>query len=67
MFATASNFHPSLIFVGKAGNVTIRVESCKGCYSGKLQPCISLGEKLLAEVNTLAYYATLTIMAVKVL
>ncbi len=31
MFATDIDFHPSLIIVGEAGSITIRVESC-GLY-----------------------------------
>ncbi len=45
MFAPVSHFHPSLIFVGKAETVIIRVESLKGLHSGKLQPVLQILEE----------------------
>jgi hypothetical protein len=38
VFANVSHLHPSLIFLGQVWEPTIRVESCSGLHSGKLQP-----------------------------
>ncbi len=37
MFANVSRFHPSLIFLGKGWEPTIKVKSRKGLSSGNLQ------------------------------
>ncbi len=49
MFATVGHFHPSLIFVGKAGNITI---SRKGLPCAKLHPW-------QVEVNDRGKYSSL--------
>jgi hypothetical protein len=40
--ATFINFHPILLFVGKAWSITIKIESRKGLDYGKLQCCLQI-------------------------
>ncbi len=66
MLTTAIQSHPILIFAGKVP--TIRVEFCKVLHSGRLQVFptnIRLDWKWVEVANTLAYYDTATITAVK--
>ncbi len=69
MFATVGHFHPSLAFFVKAGAYQTRVKPLKGPHAnGKLLGLtenIKLEWKWMAVANTLAYYDTATITAVK--
>ena len=68
MFATAIHFHLSLIFAGKARSLPLEWGFCKVFHSGSLLVLptnIRLGLQSIKVANTLAYYDTAIITAIK--
>ncbi len=62
MLVTFIHFNLSLIFAGK--ETKIRAEFCERRHSGKLL-ALPVSNNVLTVTNTLAYYATVFIGAVK--